>query len=65
MAAVRRRTADGGTTMKLIRCECGFVAKGEDDDAVIVVIREHLARDHPALLRTVTLEDLRSWIQAE
>jgi predicted small metal-binding protein len=51
--------------MKLIRCECGFVAKGADDEAVIAVIQDHLASDHPALLATVTKEDLLSWIQAE
>ena len=51
--------------MKLIRCECGFVAKGENDDAVVAVIRDHLASDHPALLETVTTEDLLSWIQSE
>ena len=51
--------------MKIIRCECGFVAEGADDDAVIEVIRGHLASDHPALAETVTLDDLLSWIQAE
>jgi predicted small metal-binding protein len=51
--------------VKLIRCECGFVARGDSDDQVVVVIRGHIASDHPALLATVSQEDLRSWIQAE
>ena len=35
---------------KLIRCECGFVARGDTDDQVVAAIREHMATDHPALL---------------
>jgi predicted small metal-binding protein len=51
--------------MKLIRCECGFVARGDSDDQVVGTIREHLATDHPALLETVSQAELASWIQAE
>ena len=50
---------------KLIRCECGFVARGDSDDKVVGVIREHMASDHPAVLATISQEDLISWIQAE
>jgi len=50
---------------KLIRCECGFVARGTSDDQVVGSIREHLASDHPALLDTVSREDLAGWIQAD
>jgi predicted small metal-binding protein len=50
---------------KLIRCECGFVARGDSDDEVVGVIRGHMASDHPALLETVRQEDLLGWIQAE
>ncbi len=50
---------------KLIRCECGFVARGETDDQVIGAIRGHLAGDHPALLDSVSQEDLVGWIQAD
>ncbi len=50
---------------KLIRCECGFVARGETDDQVVGVIRGHITADHPALLDTVTRDDLISWIQTE
>lgn len=50
---------------KLIRCECGFVAKGNSDDQVVGIIRGHMASDHPALLDTVNREDLLSWIVAE
>jgi len=50
---------------KIIRCECGYVARGEADDEVVVTIREHMATDHPALLANVTTDDLLAWIQIE
>ena len=50
---------------KLIRCECGFVARGDSDDQVVGVIRGHMATDHPALLDTVSREDLVSRIRLE
>ena len=50
---------------KLIRCECGFVARGDNDDQVVGEIRGHLATDHPALLETVSQKDLLSWIRVE
>jgi predicted small metal-binding protein len=50
---------------KLIRCECGYVARGDSDDLVIQAIRGHMATDHPALLDTVSQDDLLGWIQAE
>jgi len=50
---------------RLIRCECGFVVRGESDDQVIGANRGHMASDHPALLDTVSQEDLLSWIQIE
>ena len=51
--------------MKLIRCECGYVARGENDDQVVGVIRGHMATDHPAVLASVTQQDLVSWIVTE
>jgi predicted small metal-binding protein len=50
---------------KTIRCECGYVARGDSDDQVIGVIRGHMATDHPALLDTVSHADLLAWIQVE
>jgi predicted small metal-binding protein len=51
--------------VKMIRCECGYVARGDSDDQVVGMIRGHMASDHPALLATVSTQDLVSWIQAE
>lgn len=39
-------------------------ARGDSDDQVIGMIRGHMTSDHPALLETVSREDLVSWIQA-
>jgi predicted small metal-binding protein len=64
-AGSRARQRYGGTTVKLIRCECGYVARGDSDDAIVGMIRVHMATDHPALLETVSRQDLLSWIQAE
>ena len=50
---------------RLIRCECGFIARGDSDDQVVGVIRGHMASDHPALLNTVSPDDLLGWIQVE
>jgi predicted small metal-binding protein len=51
--------------VKLIRCECGYVARGDNDDQVVGMIRRHMGSDHPALLDTVSDQDLHSWIQAD
>ena len=48
---------------KVIRCECGYVANGDTDDAVVDSIRAHMAADHPQLLDTVTRDELLGWIE--
>jgi predicted small metal-binding protein len=50
---------------RLIRCECGFVARGDSDDQVVGLIQGHMATDHPALLDTVSRDDLLGWIRLE
>lgn len=50
---------------KLIRCECGFTARGDDENLLVDAIQRHLAADHPALADAVTREDIHSWIQTE
>ncbi len=48
---------------KQITCECGFIARAESDDDVIVEIRDHMSTDHPELLDTVSRDDLLGWIE--
>jgi predicted small metal-binding protein len=50
---------------KLINCECGYVARGETDDEVVGLIRDHMRSDHPELLDQVRDEDLAGWIEEE
>jgi predicted small metal-binding protein len=50
---------------RIIRCECGFVARGGTDDEVISTIRGHMKTDHPALFDSVGQDDLLGWIQLE
>ncbi|MEV0715415.1 DUF1059 domain-containing protein [Asanoa sp. NPDC050611] len=46
-----------------VRCECGFVARGDTDEAVIALVLEHVAADHPDLAETETADDIRGWIE--
>jgi predicted small metal-binding protein len=48
---------------KAIRCECGFVARGESDDDVVSVIESHISEDHPELVGKVSRDDLLGWIE--
>jgi predicted small metal-binding protein len=49
--------------IRQIRCECGYLARGQTDDEVIELLLVHIATDHPALAETETAEDLRSMIE--
>lgn len=50
---------------RIIRCECGYVARGETDTEVVENIRAHMKSDHPALFHAVEGQDLLGWIQME
>ena len=45
------------------RCECGFTARGDTDDAVIEKVLVHVAAEHPELAGTETADDIRGWIE--
>jgi predicted small metal-binding protein len=49
--------------LRLVRCECGYTARGQSDDEVIALILSHLASDHPDVAETETADDIRSWIE--
>jgi predicted small metal-binding protein len=66
IVAIHSPTERGGSCMaRIIRCECGFVARGTTDDEVVDAIRSHMTTDHPALLEAVQRDDLLGWIQLE
>jgi predicted small metal-binding protein len=48
---------------KQIKCECGFVVRGESDDDVVAGIEAHIASDHPELAGKVTRDDLLGWTE--
>ena len=50
---------------KLIRCECGYVARGDSDEQIVSTIEAHMGTDHPALLAKVDRADLFGWIQED
>jgi len=43
---------------KVIRCQCGFLGRGETVDEAATVIEAHMRSDHPELVGKVTREDL-------
>ena len=65
MATLGATLTRGAIMARIIRCECGYVARGDRDDQVIEDIRSHMRQDHPALLGSVSDEDLRGWVQVE
>ena len=58
-----RTTEEEDEMARIIRCECGYVARGSTDDELVTTIRGHMRTDHPALLETVERDDLLGWIQ--
>jgi predicted small metal-binding protein len=46
-----------------IKCECGFVARGDTDDEVVTRIEGHLRSDHPELVETLTREEIATWVE--
>jgi hypothetical protein len=43
---------------KVIRCQCGFLARGETPDDAADAIEAHLRSDHPELAEGVRRDDL-------
>jgi predicted small metal-binding protein len=46
-----------------IKCECGFVARGETDDEVVIQIEEHIRSDHPDLAESISRDEIASWVE--
>ena len=43
---------------KVIKCECGFVARGHTDEELLDAAEKHIRNDHPDLVGRVTRADL-------
>jgi predicted small metal-binding protein len=48
---------------KQVKCECGYIARGNTDDQVITTIRDHMRTDHPELLDKISDDQIRGWIE--
>jgi len=48
---------------KRITCECGYIARAENEDEVVEKIRAHMRTDHPELLEKVSRTDLLGWVE--
>ena len=46
-----------------IKCECGFVARGETDDEVVRAIEDHIRRDHPELVEALSHDEIVGWVE--
>jgi len=46
-----------------IKCECGFIARGETDDDVVARIEEHIRSDHPELVPSLTRDEIATWVE--
>jgi predicted small metal-binding protein len=43
---------------KVIKCECGYVARGETDRELLAEAEGHIRADHPDLVGRITQDDL-------
>jgi predicted small metal-binding protein len=48
---------------RIINCECGYVARGDDDDTVIDDLEAHIARDHPEMVGKYERQDLLDMVE--
>ena len=46
-----------------IKCECGFVARGETDDEVVAQTEDHIRSDHPELAESLGRDEIASWVE--
>ena len=46
-----------------IKCECGYVARGEADDEVVTQIEDHIRSDHPDLVETLSRDEIAGWVE--
>jgi predicted small metal-binding protein len=46
-----------------IKCECGYVARGESDDEVVDRIEHHIRSDHPELVESITRDEIAGWVE--
>lgn len=50
---------------KLIKCTCGKIVRGEDDDQLLANAEEHIRQDHPEMVGKVGRDDLLAMAESE
>lgn len=50
---------------KVIRCECGYVARADNDEALLADAKRHIESDHVELVDQLTHEDLLAMAEEE
>jgi predicted small metal-binding protein len=50
---------------KRIVCECGYTVRGEDDEQLVELGREHMQANHPAIAAVITAEQLLEMAEQE
>ena len=48
---------------KIANCECGYVARGDNIDAVVADLEAHIARDHPEMVGKYQRHELLDLIE--
>jgi predicted small metal-binding protein len=50
---------------KVIKCECGYVARGETDEKLLAEAERHIKSDHPDLAGRIGRDDLLAMAEEE
>ena len=48
---------------RIINCECGYVAHGNDDEEVLADLEAHIRRDHPEIVGKYERQQLLDLIE--
>jgi predicted small metal-binding protein len=48
---------------KIINCECGYVARGDDTESVLADTEAHIRRDHPEMVGKYERKELSDLIE--
>lgn len=59
--AIRKR----GAMAKVIKCQCGFVGRGETPDDAADRIEHHMRAEHPEMVGRVARDDLLAMAEEE
>jgi predicted small metal-binding protein len=50
---------------KVIKCECGYIVRGDSDDQLVANAQRHIGDTHPDLVGQVSRDDLLAMSEEE